>query len=146
GGEAAICGAHARVFLGLAEEALPFLRGCRQAAWLRRLEEERGNLRAALEWSSPVYPEMYARLVAALWRFWYVRGYLNEGRRWMEAALAPEKPLPAGLRAKVCYGAAALATNQGDYTQAIDLSNESLALCRESGDKEGIANALDTLG
>ena len=30
----------------------------------------------------------------------------------------------------------------GDYAQAVDLSNESLALCRESGDNEGIANAI----
>jgi ATP/maltotriose-dependent transcriptional regulator MalT len=35
---------------------------------------------------------------------------------------------------------------QGDYSAARTFSEESLALCRELGDKWGIASALDTLG
>src|SRR5205823_13305565 len=51
GEEAAIRGAHARCFVEMAEEAKPFLRGPLQTSWLRLLEEEHDNLRAALEWT-----------------------------------------------------------------------------------------------
>ncbi len=40
--------AHAEYYLTLAEEAEPQLRGTEQARWFARLEQEHGNLRAAL--------------------------------------------------------------------------------------------------
>ncbi|MCA1701052.1 MAG: AfsR/SARP family transcriptional regulator, partial [Actinobacteria bacterium] len=42
---------HVRHYLQLAERAEPELTGSDQAAWFERLETERGNLRAAIEWS-----------------------------------------------------------------------------------------------
>ncbi|MFL5733845.1 MAG: tetratricopeptide repeat protein [Chloroflexia bacterium] len=148
GEEEAVRQAHGRFFLGLAEEAKPHLRGPEQAEWLQRLEEEHDNLRAALDWNASYDLVMYGRLAGALWRFWYVRGYLNEGRRWVEAALELDegKVLPAGLRAAICYGAGALAFNQGDHRRALAFFNESLGLNREVGDTGGIADCLDGLG
>ena len=42
--------AHACYYLELAERVKPKLDGPEQATWLERLEQEHGNLRAALEW------------------------------------------------------------------------------------------------
>jgi hypothetical protein len=51
---------------------------------------------------------MALRLVAALWYFWYKRGHLSEGRRWLEEALVrSDAPTPA--RAEALNGAGALA-------------------------------------
>ena len=70
---------HADYFLRLAEEAEPQLRGPRQSHWLDRLEAERDNLRAALEWSlSPSGdPVLALRLSGALCWYWYNRSHIE---------------------------------------------------------------------
>ena len=52
------------------------------------LDREHDNLRAALRWACAHDPETALRLVASLWRFWFVRGHAVEGARWVERALA----------------------------------------------------------
>ena len=142
---------HATYYLGLAERAEPELTGPDQARWLARLEAEHSNLRVALGWAGRRgEPEMGLRITAALWRFWYTRGYLAEGRRWLEAALAhapsggaPELALP---RARALFAAGVLASEQGDEAQAQIFSEESLVLFRAAGVLRGQAGALNTLG
>ena len=76
-------------YLRMAEEAEPHLRTAQRPAWLARLEAEHDNLRTALEWtrtSQDVASEL--RLVEALTWFWYLSGYLSEGRAQLERALA----------------------------------------------------------
>ena len=146
GEEQGVKAAHARYFLGLAERAEPMLKGPEQAAWLNRLENDHPNLRAALEWGRDHDPETLARLAAALWRFWYVRGYLSEGRQWCETALSLGDKTSPATRAWIGFGAGALATNQGDFAQARTLLLQSLADFQEQDDQTGIANVLDSLG
>ena len=52
------------------------------AEWGDRLELEHANFRAALQWASDGGESATGvGLVAALWRVWYFRGHLREGRR-----------------------------------------------------------------
>src|SRR5262249_55783599 len=80
---------HLAWYVGLAERAAAELSGPQQDRWLDLLELEHSNLQAALNHASPP-DEAGLRLVFALWRFWYTRGYLADGRRWLEAAVAAE--------------------------------------------------------
>ncbi len=139
---------HVTLFLALAEEAEPGLRGARQGEWLERLEREHDNLRAALSWAlESGETELGLRLGGALGEFWHLRGHLSEGRRWLEAALAKGSDAPPeSARAKALARAGYVAWEQGDYERAVALSEESLALSRELGDKAGAATALYTLG
>jgi predicted ATPase/DNA-binding XRE family transcriptional regulator len=137
---------HAQYYLALAERSEPELHGSQQRLWLERLEAEHNNLRAALGWlleSGEVAVRL--QLASALWRFWEVRGYLSEGRGWLELVLASTTQRTL-VWAQVLYGAGILAWYQSDYIRAIELCEQSLAVCRELGDKAGIVCALERIG
>ncbi|MGI5269479.1 BTAD domain-containing putative transcriptional regulator [Nonomuraea sp. CA-218870] len=81
--------AHARCYLALAEQAEPHLYGHEQRAWLRRLDAEGANLRAALDTAvGQGATDVALRLVNALAWYWFLRGRLAEGQRALETALA----------------------------------------------------------
>lgn len=147
--------AHAAYYTELAEEAARALTGADQRAWLDRLEREHANMRVALRWTRDSRDALTAlRLAAALWRFWYVHGYLSEGRSWLASLLeqtadAKDRRGNGGLlaaRARALAGAATLASTQGDLGQTAILGEACVALCRASGDTEGLAIALTILG
>src|SRR3989304_3807511 len=123
------------------------LHGPDQAKWLARLELEQDYRRAALpstEAEGDVEPLL--RLAGALWWFWTVRAHYHEGSRWLAAALSAERTASPGARAKALYGAGGVAWARGDLRQAGQLCAESLGLCRDLGDRTGIAYSLGILG
>jgi tetratricopeptide (TPR) repeat protein len=114
--------------LALAEEAEPQLTGPEQGEWLARLETEHDNLRAALSWSlAQEEVELGLRLAGALWQFWWIRGYYDEGRRWLEEALAKDSRTSAA-RAKALEAVGWLADEQGDIDRAVAAAEEGLSL------------------
>src|SRR5215203_2705100 len=139
---------HAEYFLAFAEEAEPGLKGAQEGEWLKRLEREHDNLRAALSWAlESGKVELGLRLGGALGEFWYVRGHYGEGRRWLEAALLAQGDTPsAPARAKALFQAGYIASGQGDYKSSVSFGEESLALYRRLGDRASSATALYTLG
>jgi predicted ATPase/DNA-binding SARP family transcriptional activator/DNA-binding CsgD family transcriptional regulator/Tfp pilus assembly protein PilF len=137
---------HADFFLALAEEAEPELSKPQQAKWLDRLETEHDNLRAALSWALEREIDLGPRMAGALCRFWHTRGYLSEGRRYLEEAVAKSDVVPTTMRAKALVGLGWIAEPQGDYERARVAYEESLELYRSSNDKRGVANALGDLG
>jgi predicted ATPase/transcriptional regulator with XRE-family HTH domain len=143
---------HLAFFLDLAERAEPELYGPGQISWVSQLERERGNLLAALEWSlgaarSPDDPVLQQglRLASALWWFWYVRGYLSEGRIWIERGLALIGAVQPEVSAVAGYRAAALAFRLGEYRRAAELAEQSLGRCIALGDMGGAAFARGVL-
>jgi predicted ATPase/transcriptional regulator with XRE-family HTH domain len=166
-GEAeAVRARHAGYCLALAERAEPELHGSRPSRWLKFLDVEQENLRAALAWClddsvssglahgvteprslSP--SELGLRLAAALGRFWELRGRVNEGHRWLATALAraPRATVDQqGVHAKAMKAAANLVGMMGDNTAARSYIEAGLALYRALGDKAGIAGLLFHLG
>ncbi|MDQ4077920.1 MAG: tetratricopeptide repeat protein [Chloroflexota bacterium] len=139
--------AHAHYYLALSEEAEPHLTGAEQASWLERLELEHDNLRTALRWSEESGDaELGLRLAGALWRFWMTRGYLSEGRAWLERVLSNQPAEQTVTRAKALHGLGTLAIAQSDYEVARAHLEESLMIRRMLGDKYGIAVSLNNLG
>jgi predicted ATPase/DNA-binding CsgD family transcriptional regulator len=143
---------HATFYLTLAEQAEPELTGPEQRRWLDRLEVDLDNLRAAVDWAvgsaggaGVPAPALALRLAAALWRVWANRGHLTEGRDRLERALAvADHDDP--VRATAFQHLGNLALDMGDYATARASYQSSLALCRERGDRAGVARALNGLG
>jgi excisionase family DNA binding protein len=140
---------HAEYVLHVAEDAEEKRRGPEQVFQLARLEAEHDNLRAAVAWSleTPAGAELGLRLVGALPWFWYLRDHYREGRRWLEEVLArPETQVPSPARVRALAGAGQFAIrNFRDYAMARAWLDQSIALGRAIGDKEGVASALQSL-
>jgi len=143
--EAALQRMHAEFFTELAEEGETHLTSPDQTIWLERLNIEYDNIRAAMNWAATADVQLALRLGGALYRFWYVRGYWSEGRRWITDLLELESThLHSELRAQALNTAAQLALLQGDHVTAQTTVKEALALARRCGDEHQIAIALNS--
>ncbi len=138
---------HAAWCLALAREAEQGLRGAAQEAWLARLDLEHDNLRAALRWLLDGGQWADAlHMAAALGAYWQTRGFLAEGRQWLEAALAAPataRDTPAGLAAMIEAGM--LAWEQGDIPSSANWLQQAQAAATAQGDQGRSAAVLCNL-
>lgn len=143
----AVAQRHAAHYLALAERAATQLHGQEQNQWLSTLDQEHDNLRQALQWSLD-HAELHiaARLGAALWWFWDLRGHFDEGRGWLAQIVARSGGLPTVLKARLLTGLGVLELRRDNYTQACEWLQQSLALFRATDDRPGMATALCFLG
>jgi predicted ATPase/class 3 adenylate cyclase len=130
GEEAALRQAHAAYFLRLAEQGKPYLYGAGQRAWLRRLEVEHPNFRAALETlATSGDHEAHLRLAANLGLFWFLHAHFAEGRAQLERALA-RAVSPSSERAEALLGIGRIAGCQSDWVAAESWLRQSEELAR----------------
>ncbi len=152
----AVRGRHSAYYLGLAEGAAAELWGphttgpfgnATQVASQSRLERDHDNLRMAQAWSEKHgSAETLARWCVALWGFWFLRGHLDECRRWIEVALARGAQVEPALRARLLGPTGWHAKQRGDYTGAIGAFEEALALFRSVDDEWNSGAMLNQLG
>jgi tetratricopeptide (TPR) repeat protein len=139
---------HAAYYTALAERAAPLLHGPEQVMWLDRLEAEQDNLRAALTWIVAHGDlDEQLRLVVALAPYWDTRGYLSEGRRWLETVLAASRIAGASgvLQLQVLLAAGTLARLQRDLPPSDAMLSEALDAARHLADRRVEAEALGGL-
>jgi predicted ATPase/transcriptional regulator with XRE-family HTH domain len=137
--------AHAVHYLSLTEEAAVPLEGQEQRKQLDRLEVERDNLRAALEWlCTRGDADRALRLALALQRFWTVRGPLSEGQRWL-SELGTSREGSDELRAAALSAAGALSYAEGRLRESTELVERSLSLYRQLGDSRHVAASIGWL-
>ena len=137
--------AHVAYYLGFARAAASGRDAASQALGRTKLATELDNLRAALRFSLDGAEAARAlELSALLRRFWFERGYLTEGRQWLDESLAAS-PEPSATRARALSGNGVLAHYQGDYDRARELCQEALDLSRSLDDPNGIAEAYTGL-
>jgi predicted ATPase/DNA-binding XRE family transcriptional regulator len=139
---------HCAFFLALAETADQELKGSNQLEWLNRMDQELGNLRAALEWAltAQAMDEPALRLAGALRWFWRMRSHLHEGHTWLAEALRQILPRPTAGRASALLGMSLILNGLGDLRAARPLAEESAAIYQELGHQRGLAEALTITG
>jgi predicted ATPase/class 3 adenylate cyclase len=134
---------HANAMVDLAERAQPHLTGVDQRMWLDRLERDHDNLRAVLDWTTTrPSPELGARLVYSLWRFWQQRGYLIEARARLEAMAKQDWDLEPVERARFAEAFGGIVYWQSDRDAATHWYDVALSVWRDLDDKRELANAL----
>src|SRR3954451_12692172 len=135
---------HARHYLALAQEAEPHLLGPDSPPWLVRLQAERDNFRAALEWAFGRGGEEWlgVRLVGCLWHPWDVRGARGEGLHWVYTALQAVRPDSDPDRLPLLCAGALLPLGRAEFTEVAAVAGKQLALPRVTGARAWEGNAL----
>ena len=108
---------HRDYYLRLAEQSDTDSSGPRQDHWVRRLQAERANLWAALDYclTTPGEARTGLRLAAALWFYWIGCGFVRDGRYWLGRALAVDTE-PSPERARALWTAGWIAFLQGEQS------------------------------
>ena len=139
---------HCEHFFALAKSTNRGMQGSEQASWVRRMETEFDNTRAALALALGGGVDVFiaVKIAVAMQGFWTLRGYLSEGRAAVRAALAlPAVQASPLAQAHALYVGAALAASQSDYAEAEDMLQTCLALRRQLGNSADVAATLSTL-
>ncbi len=149
-GEAdAVKARHLNYFMGLAERASPGWLGYEQPVWLMRLIPEHDNLRAALEWSAAnqTTAPIGLELVGVVAPFLEVQGYFPEECRWIDQLLERAGAAASPAQRAVVYEHAIMAKlNVGPFHAAQAFGWQAVALFRELGDQQHLAESLYFLG
>ena len=127
---------HARYYLAQMEQASSVQELANEGYWLEQMAAELDNLRAAFVWACTHAndPTLALRLAIAAASFWLKRGYLAEGRRWLEQAMHKCDAASTDLQAKAHSALGTLVWYQEDYQAAQDYLQRSLALWQTLGD------------
>jgi predicted ATPase/DNA-binding SARP family transcriptional activator len=137
---------HLKYFLKLSEQIEPGLVGPEQTEWSSRTNDERDNLRAALEHAARVDVEAGLYISGRLEYFWESFDS-REGTRWLAEFLQrPESKEYPLARAKALYAQGWLLYRFEHFDEAQTVTEECLTLYRAGGDPHGEVDALTLLG
>jgi predicted ATPase/DNA-binding CsgD family transcriptional regulator len=137
---------HALYYLSLVEELAPMLVSTEQVVYMKVLEQEHGNLRAAIGWLIASHEaEDALRLCVALRLFWW-QGHAREGLHFIRQTLSCDGEVSVRTRAWALYVAGDLARLTGNSALAPDYGRECLELFRLLGEKPGIVIVLNGFG
>ncbi len=127
---------HLDLFVARAEETAPRLTGPHQQRWFNWLETEHDNMRAALAWALE-YGRIEAglRLAIALYQFWSVRNYWQEGLNWFERLLSrADERISLDVHVYACTYAAFLAEWRGSSQLAVKYGRRGVELGEAAGE------------
>ncbi|MEU6381798.1 LuxR C-terminal-related transcriptional regulator [Streptomyces sp. NPDC046909] len=143
GDEARMLRRHHTFYLDLAERIAEGWYGPGQLTSLARLRAEHADLSAALAGGED--PQGTLALVVALRFHWCEGGFLGEGRRWLERALAAA-PEPGPVRARALWVGAWVALLQRDHTTAHRWLDGAEQLGERLGDRAVCAHVRSLRG
>jgi len=149
-GADALRSAHVAYLEELTQTAQSELRGSNGAVWRARLDAERANIAAALEWTLGAgyggLAEHGAAIAAAMSWYWYSTGQTHDGLRWLELAREHAPGAPPEVRGQIAHGLAVLYDQAGRPDRAAPLFEQAHALFVALGDQRSAVRSLGSLG
>ena len=148
GGKGTMRDRHLEYFIAYAEEVERNTSGDKTVYWLRKLDKEIDNIRAAVDWSIESEKATKAlQIVGALIFFRFQAGSPSGWQERLDIVLG----LPGGQgqtpeRAKALYGIGLLYWSDVNPVDKTPELQEALSIGKHLGDKFIIANALSNLG
>ena len=123
------------------------LTGGEQGDGMLRLSRELDNLRAALTWLSDTrQDDAGLRLATPLWRYWWMRGAMAEGRRWLDRMIDSYRGPDTMALGLALHANADLAEEQGDSATAERLLIRAAEILERVGDDLALADVWNSLG
>lgn len=138
--------AHAGHYADLATTVAPLLRGVDQERWARRLTADGDNIRQALTWLTEHDGARAGTMAAALGRYWWMSGRVDEGYRWLERTIDQLANAPVHVQATALGMIGDLALWQGNVEDGRRWLTRQLALARARGLPDAEAWARLNLG
>ena len=146
-GLAAAQRAHGLYYLALSEQSNAVDEAGGNRDWIARLEPERDNLNAALQWAEVESDGLTnIRFVASLALFWLTTGSFSEGRHWLAKTVHATKEGSAELRALAYENLGRMEAHHSAFGAAEAAHYHALELFRQSGHQQQIAWVLHGLG
>ncbi len=138
---------HSARFAAVAMEARGELTGPKQPAWTQRLEQDKGNLRAALAWGldAPEGLESGAEITCTLAQVWQLRGEFAEGLMWHRRYIARSHALPRRVQANLHESTGFLAVHAGLGDEARSHWEQAAAIFAEVDDPAAVGRQLHYL-
>jgi predicted ATPase/class 3 adenylate cyclase len=139
---------HCDHYFAKAKQANFGMRGPEQAVWIRLVEGDLDNFRAAIALALTGGTDVFlaVKLAVQLQVFWTLRGYATEGRSLIRSALAlPAIQASELAQAWALYVGAVLADCQSDHAEAAAMLENCLTLRRRLANPVDIAATLSTL-
>lgn len=136
--------AHAAYMEGLIARSAPALPGNTSANdWLRRLDNEQGNLQVALTWwLKRGESERALQTAGILVEHWWFRSDFAEGRSWCERSLALAVAVAyAGSQVSSLYQACVRDSSEGNYDRALVAARAMLRAAQADDDPIGTIRA-----
>jgi predicted ATPase len=116
----------------------------RTYAWVRAIEKEYDNMRAALEWAIQSDPATAAELIDILNPYWNVRDLNSEARLWCRAIIENPKTMDAP-RSKALGILAYSLMVLGEMREGATVASQGIEISRRIGDKPTLARSLSSL-
>lgn len=138
---------HLNYYMKSAEYIKPKLIGADLKTWLDKLDDDYSNYQTALAWSIEVNKRQEApRLVVALCKYWHIRGFFYEGRRWINMLNIEKEDIPKPLLASILNYLGVFDYAQGEFAKAQTELEKAFEIRKESGDKKSLVDGLNILG
>ena len=117
-----------------------------QRQWVKQIDTEVDNVRAAIQRALEIEPESACDIVNHLTDYWNLKGNFREGLQTCRKILDSNLEISEVHRANTFYNAGIMSYYIGNLIDAEKLETEGISLFRKLGENTGISKCLNALG